>query len=277
MGGMLVNVNPTTEESKEQQGIQSIEIGLRLLKAIAAYGRPIKLRDLAANTGVSSAKAHRYLVSLLRTGLVRQDKQDSRYALGDFALELGLVALRSLDPVQLARPILQDLCDEIGETVALAVWGGRGATIVHTVDAGDAITVSLRIGAILPLTTSATGRNFAAFARIPALRKLLDEELQQAAQQGQIAITTLRRNLEKNLEEIRIRGLARATGSVTPGINGFSAPVFDHQGMMVAAITSLGALGNFDTEWDNRIATAVKKAASHLSKQLGYHNSLTRL
>ena len=108
MGGMLVNVNPTTEESKEQQGIQSIEIGLRLLKAIAAYGRPIKLRDLAANTGVSSAKAHRYLVSLLRTGLVRQDKQDSRYALGDFALELGLVALRSLDPVQLARPILQD-------------------------------------------------------------------------------------------------------------------------------------------------------------------------
>jgi len=88
---------------------------------------------------------------------------------------------------------------------------------------------------------------------------------------------TIEFKLEKNLEEIRIRGLARATGSVTPGINGFSAPVFDHQGMMVAAITSLGALGNFDTEWDNRIATAVKKAASHLSKQLGYHNLLTRL
>lgn len=258
-----------TEVAKERQGIQSVELGMHLLKVLASYGRPMKLRDLSAAAEMAPAKAHRYLVSFMRMGLVDQDNT-TRYRLGDFALELGLSALRSLDPVALAEPFLLDLCDEIHETVALAVWGGKGPTIVRTVDAGDAITVSLRTGATLPLYSSATGRNYTCFGRSPTLKKLLEDEIHAIAEHDRIAVSTVRRNLERSLAEVRKHGLARATGSVTPGINGFSAPVFDHSGAMVAAITSLGALGNFDTEWDSRIAKAVKKSAFNLSTKLGY-------
>ena len=69
------------------------------------------------------AKAHRYLVSFIRMGLAEQDAQTGRYDLGEFALRLGLVGLARMDPVRLGVPVLADLCDEIEETCALAVWG----------------------------------------------------------------------------------------------------------------------------------------------------------
>ena len=172
--------------------------------------------------------------------------------------------------MRLSGPILDALCEEIGETVALAVWGNRGPTIVRIVDAGAPVTITLRAGTVLSLHTSATGRAFAAFFRSPFLKKQLDTELQDAAQVGKIAVTTLRRQLEKTLGDCRTHGIARATGSLTPGINGFSAPVFDHTGNMVASLTSLGSVGEFNVEWDSSVAAAMKAAALQLSHRLGY-------
>ncbi|HRE19351.1 MAG TPA: IclR family transcriptional regulator [Rhodocyclaceae bacterium] len=259
-----------TKVAKERQGIQSIEVGFQLLKALSAAKRPMMLRDLASQSGMPAAKAHRYLVSFMRTGIVEQDPATGRYDLGGYALELGLSSLGRLDPVRFAGPILEDLCETIQGSVALAVWGNRGATIVRIVDAGGPITVTLRAGTVLPLSKSATGRAFAAFSRAPDLRHLLDEELRATADTSRVAITNLRRKLEQILTEIRQHGISRASGSLTPGINGFSAPVFDHSGSMVAAITSLGPIGEFDVEWESAPAKAMISAASSLSHRLGY-------
>jgi len=256
--------------AKERQGIQSIEVGFRLLKVLSATQRPMMLRDLASASGMPAAKAHRYLVSFMRTGLVEQDPATGRYDLGGYALELGLASLGRLDPVRFAGPMLEELCEQIQGSVALAVWGNRGATIVRIIDAGGPITVTLRAGTVLPLSKSATGRAFAAFSRAPDIKRLLDEELRMTAETSKIAVTNLRRQLEKTLTEIRQQGISRASGSLTPGINGFSAPVFDHSGSMVAAITSLGPVGEFDVEWNSTTAKAMLAAAANLSRRLGY-------
>jgi DNA-binding IclR family transcriptional regulator len=259
-----------TKVASERQGIQSVEVGFRLLKVLAATNRPMMLRDIAKGAGMPAAKAHRYMVSFLRIGIVEQDAASGRYDLGAYALELGLSGLGRLDPVRLAGPILESLCEEIHETVGLAVWGTYGATIVRIVDAGAPITITVRPGTVLPLYKSATGRAFAAFYRSPFMKKVLDEELRLVADSTSTAITTLRRQLEKTLTEFREKGIARATGSLTPGINGFSAPVYDHTGSMVAAITSLGAVGEFNVEWDSPVAKAMLAAALTLSTRLGY-------
>ena len=68
-----------------------------------------------------AAKSHRYLVSFMRMGLIEQNSYLGRYDLGGFALELGLASLARLDPVRLAAPILEDLSEEIDQTVALAM------------------------------------------------------------------------------------------------------------------------------------------------------------
>lgn len=142
---------------KKQQGIQSIEVGTRLLHVLAASHKPMMLRDLAIAADMPAAKAHRYLVSYMRMGLVNQDQKSSYYDLGEFALELGLARLGRIDTVRLADPILDELCERINQTVALAIWGSHGATCVRWIDAGGPVTISLRTGVVLPLTTSATG------------------------------------------------------------------------------------------------------------------------
>lgn len=259
-----------TKVASDRQGIQSVEVGFRLLKVLAATNRPMMLRDIAKGAGMPAAKAHRYMVSFLRIGIVEQDSSSGRYDLGAYALELGLSGLGRLDPVRLAGPVLESLCEEIHETVALAVWGTHGATIVRIADAGGPITITLRPGTTLSLCNSATGRAFATFYRSPYLKKMLDGELKDISESTKVAVTTVRRQLENTLTEIRERGIARATGSLTPGINGFSAPVYDHSGNMVAAITSLGAIGEFDVEWDSPTAKAMLAAAAALSHRLGF-------
>ncbi len=255
---------------KQRQGIQSVELGYSLIRTLANNGRPMMLRDIARASAIAPAKAHQYLVSFLRLGLISQDSASGRYDLGPAALELGMAALGRLDPVRLAGPILEDLCESVGETVALAVWGNRGPTIVRIVDSGGPVTVTLRAGTVLPLHNSATGRAFAAFHRSPFVRRILDEELRAAAATSRVAITTLRRHLERTLSEIRERGISRATGSLTPGINGFSAPVHDHTGSMTAAITALGPVGEFNVEWESPVAQAMRTSAAGLSGRLGY-------
>jgi DNA-binding IclR family transcriptional regulator len=260
-----------TRVASDRQGIQSIEVGFRLLDVLARNGRPMMLRDIAKGAGMPAAKAHRYMVSFMRTGMIEQDSGSGRYLLGSYALDVGLSALGRLDPVRLAGHILENLCEEIQETVALAVWGNRGATIVRIVDSGAPITITLRAGTVLPLCKSATGQAFAAFFRSPFLKQMLDQELREISETSKIAITTARRQLEKTLTEIRRHGISRASGSLTPGINGFSAPVFDHSGMMVAAITSLGTVGEFSVEWDSPVAKAMLVAAGDLSRKLGFN------
>ena len=258
--------------SGKQQGIQSIEIGGAILRALVTSGRPTMLKDIARLSGMPAAKAHRYLVSFQRMGLVSQDLQSARYHLGHFALTLGLSALATLDPLRLAGPILDELCDEIGMGVGLAVWGSNGATIVRYVDTGDAISVSLKVGRVLALNDSATGRCFSAFANNMAVQQALTLELKQVASFNKLNIADLQKSQDALINEIRMNGIACAGGSHTPGINGLSAPVFDYTGQMVAAITALGSAGLFKADPKSKEAVLVKTAASKLSTLLGYNS-----
>ena len=117
-----------------RQGIQSIEVGVPLLRVLADHGAPMMLRDLARQAGMPAAKAHRYLVSFVRTGFVVQEAHSGRYDLGPFALELGLASIARLDPVRVATPVLEALAEETGETVALRLENPDGVAHTFTVD-----------------------------------------------------------------------------------------------------------------------------------------------
>ena len=150
---------------KERAGIQSVEVGFGLLQVLGEADGALMLRDLARAANMSAAKAHRYLVSFQRLQLVVQDAASTRYDLGPAALKLGLASLSRLDAVKLARGRIAQLVERIGHTLALAVWGNHGPTIVHWEESPSAVTVNLRLGDVMPLLTSATGLCFAPEAR----------------------------------------------------------------------------------------------------------------
>ena len=262
------------EEKDEgsRQGIQSIEVGMPLLRALADHGGPMMLRDLASVAGMPAAKAHRYLVSFIRTGLVTQEPNSGRYDLGHFALDLGLASLARLDAVRVATPVLDALGDELGETVALAVWGNMGPTIVRWVESRRPVTVNLRTGAVMPLLHSAIGLCFVTFFDSPILGKRVADELEISANSGDVRTIMTREQLDALTGEAREHGMSRAVGSVIPGINAFSAPVFDHEGKMALAITGLGPAGLVPSHWTGPFPKAIRKAAQDISRQLGWRN-----
>ena len=254
---------------KERAGIQSVEVGFALLDALARASGPLMLRDLAAAAGMSAAKAHRYLVSFQRLQLVTQDAGTTRYDLGPAALKLGLASLSRLDAVKLARERVAGLVESLGHTVALAVWGNRGPTIVHWEESPQAVTVNLRLGDVMPLLSSATGRCFAAWLAPDALAPLLQEELARAHHHPLPDVPTTMAQVQRLRTETRTQGLGRVVDSLLPGVAGFCAPVFDADGHLALGIVTLGPTSGFDSAWDGAVATALRAAAARLSDDLG--------
>ena len=254
---------------KERAGIQSVEVGYALLQALGQAAGPLMLRDLAAAAGMSAAKAHRYLVSFQRLGLVTQDSGSTRYDLGPSALRLGLASLSRLDAVKLARERLPSLMATIEHTLALAVWGNRGPTVVHWEESPHAITVNLRLGDVMPLLTSATGLCFAAHTAREAIAPLLREEMDRARRQGRQDVPTTLAGVDRLLDEVRDRGIARVVDTLLPGVVGFCVPVFDADAHLVLGIVTMGPTGSFDPAWDGAVATPLIEAARRLSADLG--------
>ena len=255
---------------KARAGIQSVEVGFGLLQALAMASGPLMLRDLAAAAGMSAAKAHRYLVSFQRLRLVIQDAASARYDLGPAALQLGLASLSRLDAVRLARERVAPLMEQIGHTLALAVWGNHGPTIVHWEESPRAVTVNLRLGDVMPLLASATGRCFAAFLSPEAVTPLLRQEIAAARQQRRPDLPATLAEAEALLEEVRRRGSARVVDTLLPGIVAFCAPVFDADAHMTLGMVALGPAGSFDPDWDGAVDRPLRAAARQLSSDLGY-------
>ena len=271
----------------QRAGIQSVEVGFSLLQVLAASSGALMLRDLAAAAGMSAAKAHRYLVSFQRLDLVTQDAGSTRYDLGPAALKLGLASLSRLDSVKLARQRLGPLMEQIGQTLALAVWGNQGPTIVHWEESPQAVTVNLRLGDVMPLLSSATGLCFSAFmAQAPASRAaknpgsrqnpqdrlppLLRDELARMQKLARKDVPKTMAEVTATLEDIRRRGLARVVDTLLPGVAGFCAPVFDADGHLVLGMVALGSLATFDPAWDGAVAQPLAAAARQLSSDLGF-------
>jgi DNA-binding IclR family transcriptional regulator len=263
-----------------RRGIQSVEVGGRLLHALAHHGRAMALKDLAADAGMTAAKAHPYLVSFGHIGLVEQDRVSGRYALGPLALQLGLIGLQQADPVRIAAPLLPELAARSGHTVALVVWGGRGPTIVLREASPLAVHVDMRHGTVFSIAHTASGRLFAAYLPAAVVRPVYEAERKAASSprgrqdkpasiDGAAPLPTWRA-FESELADVRRHGLGRSEGAVVAGVGALSAPVFDHRGAMVLALTAIGPSAAFDSRWTGRVASVLRDAALAVSARLGH-------
>jgi DNA-binding IclR family transcriptional regulator len=256
--------------TKESRGIQSIEVGGELLRALARNGEPMMLRDLAREAGMPPAKAHPYLVSFSRIGLIEQDETTGRYEIGALALELGLISLRRLSAVRIATPRIAALAGAIDHAVSLAVWGTHGATVVRLEEPSHPVHIAMRVGSVMALLETATGRAFAAFMPANTVKSALESGLDRLGLGYNAKRVPKSPKVAEMLTEVRNHGLARALGDPLPGINAFAAPVFDHAGHVALVITAMGPEGTFDARWDSPIANALRGCAADISRRLGH-------
>ena len=264
-------IEHTSKEDKEQRAVQSIEVGGRLLMALANSQTPLTLRDLSSQSGLSASRAHPYLVSFCKLKLIEQEPDTGRYALGPAALQLGLTCLNQLDSVRAALPVAQKLASTTGYAVALAVWGNFGPTIVRMIDAREPLHVSMRAGTVMSILGTATGRAFAGVMSADRIERALVVALGDPDSQKVPLAKVKSKDLREVVNELREHGVARAEGKPIPGVNAFSAPAFDHEGEPVIVVTALGHQDGFSADWNSVAARSVRSAAQEISARLGWH------
>lgn len=255
---------------KASRGIQSIEVGGQLLRALARSNEPMMLRDLAREAGMTPAKAHPYLVSFLRLGLIEQDAATGHYDIGAFALELGLIGLHRLSAVRIATPKIAALARDINHAVSLSVWGTYGPTVVRLEESSHPAHIVMRVGSVMAMLETATGRIFAAFLPTNVIRAAQQTGLDRlgVGYSGRKSIDNA--EVDATLADIRKRGITRAVGDPLPGVNAFAAPAFDHSGAVVLSITAMGPAGTFNTDWNSPIAKALLDCTHAISQRLGH-------
>lgn len=249
--------------------VQAVETGMAVLKGLSQLGGRGNLKALADHVGQSPAKVHRYLASLIDEGLVAQDPVSQQYYLGAEAIRIGIAAMRQADPLRAVDHALVRLREEHGVTCFVAVMGNHGPTIVKMEEPGLPVTINVRVGSVLPLLWSATGRVFLGLLDDTRVRQLAQDEMarphatRRPALKGRDPIGQLCRDVRKH-------GMAMVRDTYLPGISAVAAPVFDHAGRVSSVLTALGASGGFDPGLDGKVARSLRAEAAAASARLGY-------
>lgn len=254
------------DEVKSSHGVQSLEIGIAVLKVLVESGSAMILKEIAAAADMPPSKAHRYLVSLVRSGLVQQDSASSKYDLGPLAIPLGLAAVNRLDRVKLGLDSISELRDLTNETTALSVWGEFGPVMVRWERPHRPITVNVVTGNTVSLLATSTGRLFSAWLPAEIIRPLLERELVRGRSKE---FQTLDQ-VEGVLRDVRANGYSFVRDSdYSSRVLGLAAPVFNFKNNITMAVSIVGVEGISDLGTDSLALTELKRVTAALSKRLG--------
>ncbi|WP_375384914.1 IclR family transcriptional regulator [uncultured Microbacterium sp.] len=247
-----------------RQGIQSVEIAMTVLEALEHGGGPMSLSDIAARSALQPSKVHRYLVSLTRIGLASQAPGSGLYDLGPSMRRLGAEALRRTNEVATASEYAPLLRDATGHSVNLTVWSDEGPVVVRWDYGSHALSLSVRVGATLPLFTSSAGRVFLAY---------LPERMTAAAVQANLgAAASLplgTADIAEIVRDVRARGLALTTGGVIPGISSISAPIFAASDALPLAMTVVFPREEMDESEVASVQQKMLETTESISRELG--------
>ena len=260
--------SPLLRVHDSKNGVQSLEIGITILNAISSGHRAMMLKDIAAAANMPASKVHRYIVSLVRSGLVEQDPGTSRYDLGPLALSLGLVAVDRLDRIKLGLAAIAELRDEVNQTTALAVWSDNGPVIIRSVRPYRPITVNVVTGTALHLLTSASGRVFSAWLPRDTIQALMGRELATLALPEDLKTTS---GIQTMLAQVRKDGVSVVSDyHLVPGVAAAAAPIFNFKNEITLSVLAIGVKGMIDLSLEGTVVAALRRSAHSLSLRLGY-------
>ncbi|NIJ08519.1 DNA-binding IclR family transcriptional regulator [Sphingomonas vulcanisoli] len=243
-------------QGSDRRGIQSIEIGLRVIDALRTSPGPLSLKALAAAADLPISNCHRYCVSFVRSGYMQQHTPSGRYDLGPRLLQAGLAALARIDAVAIATEALEALVDETGSTGQLAVWGDRGPTVIRWIAGRAAVRASITVGAVLPLLTSATGRVFLGFLPRRQTAALAAHEAMAGGGDPDALAA-----------QVSALGTGHVSNDHIPGLSAVAAPILDAFGEAAAVVTLVGAREGIAQHAVERLRVAAATASARLGWQ----------
>ena len=237
----------STTTTKNQGGVQSLEIGLSVLDVLIDHNEPMMLKDIAQAIQMHPAKCHRYLVSLIRKSYARQ-LSDGRYGLGNRVNALAHTGFNQNNILERLTHIANEIKDTLNCGVQIAKWFSEGPIIIQSVEPDSPISIITRIGSRMPLTTSATGQLFASYQPDAVIQPLVITEWQT---HNQAVIAEKWQNFSQLQAKIRTQGYATVTGDMLMGINAITIPVIVPQLSTVTQSSNNNLSANDQSSADN--------------------------
>ncbi|MEJ7931642.1 helix-turn-helix domain-containing protein [Ramlibacter sp. AN1015] len=252
---------PTTRPSGPR-GIQSIELGYRILTAIQQGPDAVALKTISARAGMSPSAVHNYLASFIRTGMVAADAR-GQYRLGPSLAALGLAAARQVDRFELIRTRAVALSEQTGLGVAVLIWSAQGPVILFNKPDPRNHMFELRNGPVSMLST-AGGHVFATLLPREATRPVVLKE-----RGGRMARAECDRLLDSIAAAVRRTGHADVMLDALPGYGALSVPIWDERDGVAYALTITAPVELIDKSPTGNHVAALHAAGRELSRLLG--------
>ncbi|MDX3895548.1 IclR family transcriptional regulator [Pusillimonas sp.] len=261
-----------TVETVDRQGVKSVEVAGRILEALITKQISVQLKDLSLETRLPAAKLHRYLTSLIRVRLVKQDPHTRMYQLGDFAMELGAAVMHSSGAMIDALHKQRQLCDAVGETVSLAIWSPKGPIVVNVEESNRAVLLTVRVGTLLPVSGTAAGIVFASFLAPHLTQALIARELSEQNRDFQPIVASVGK-MKQLMANVRRDTYFVNRGHLLPGVMAIAAPVLDHNGGVVGVFSVLGRENHFGPDREDMAIAHLLRITGGASSRRPWHGS----
>ena len=233
-----------------------------ILDAFSEGDSELTLQALTTRSGIPPTTCLRLVRNLVHEGFL--ERTGDRYRMGMSIVRWAAYALDGRDLVVSARPILEQLRDETGESAHLCVRQGGFRVMVAVAESRHSVLRLLRVGEVVPLHVGSTGKVFLAFddaAPIPDVASLVAYTAQ-----TRVDLELLKADVEK----IRALGYAMSFEERDVGAVGITAPIFDHRRSMVGAIGLSGPIQRLDLRRANDLVPSVCAAGRSISERLTY-------
>lgn len=244
--------------------IESVDNALKLL--LMLRDKPaISVSEVSDDLSVARSTAHRLLAMLAYHGFVRQDPVTRAYAAGPVLTEISFAALRDSDIRPKARPFIEELVREVGETVHLVMLNGTQVLFTDCVEGGRALRAGARVGMRLPAHCTAGGKVLLAELPDHQVRELYrDEELEQLTAHSVGTVTSLL----TRLDETRRHGYALNDGESEEQLRAVAVAIRDPVGRARAAITLSAPEYRLPPDRLPGVVAAMRRAASRIGEIL---------
>jgi DNA-binding IclR family transcriptional regulator len=247
-------------------GTQAVQRAVALLKAFTDEQPEWGLTELARAAKLNKTTTYRLLTALENEGFIARSPLTDAYRLGPEAIALGGRALRSNDLRSASHAELERLADATAETATLEVLADGQVMILDEAYGPHVVGNTQSIGTRWPAHATSTGKVL--------LAHLPDVKLKAALRPGLTRLNdrtiTSQEALRRELHQIREQGYATAVEELEVGLVAIGAPVYNHTGEAVAAISVGGPSVRLTKARWGEVAKLVKEAAGRISERMGY-------
>lgn len=245
---------------------KSLGKALDILTTLGQVPDGMNLGDITLLVGQPKSTVHRLLTALEGRKFVRYEADSRFWKIGIEAFVVGNAFLRNRDLAQLARPIMQGLVNDTGETSSLYLEDDGEIVCIAQLECRQTMRVIARPGGRAPMHASGSGKAILAFREPDQIDRIIEHHGLPAATEKTIRTPLA---LKSELQEVRKNGFAVDDEENALGVRCVAAPIFDHKAEAVAAISISGPSTRLARQRLEELGVRVLDAAKAMSEAIG--------